>query len=78
LPELITHNNSISKELKIERLYHWAAKLRIIQLKVKCPSLKESAVAASNESNSYKLCGDILNAHRSDAFGGKPTLWDFM
>ena len=78
LPEMITHSSSVSKKLKIERLYHWAAKLRIIQLKVKCPSLKESAIDASSECNLYKLCGDILNAHRSGAFGGKPTLWDFM
>ena len=45
---------------------------------MKRPTLKEFAIAASNESNLYGFCGNILNAHRSGAFGGKPTLWDFM
>jgi hypothetical protein len=75
---LITHGSSMSKQLKIERLHHRAAKLRITQLKVKRPTLKESAIATSNEHNLYKFCGDILSAHRSGAFGGRPALWDFM
>lgn len=68
----------MSKQLKIERLHHRAAKLRITQLKVKRPTLKESAIAASNEHNLYKFCGDILSAHRSGAFRGRLALWDFM
>lgn len=59
-------------------MYHWATKLRIVQLKVNCLTLKEQAMAASNEYNVYKFCGDILRVHRSDAFGGKVALWDFM
>ena len=47
-------------------------------MKVKLPTLKELALSASNEHNLYKFCTDILSAHRSGLFGGKPTLWDFM
>ena len=35
-------------------------------------------LAASNEHNVYKFCGDILSAHESGAFRGRPALWDFM
>jgi len=59
-------------------MYHWAAKLRIAQLKIKRPTLKKLAMAASNNHNVYKFFGDILRAHRTGAFGGRPALWDFM
>ena len=59
-------------------MYHCAAKLRIAQLKVKRLTLKEQALFASNEHNLFKFCSGILHAHRSGAFGGRPTLWDFM
>lgn len=78
LLELTMHSRIVSKKLRSERLYHWAAKLRIVQLKIKRPTLKEMVMAASNEYNVYKFCGDILSAHRSGAFGGRPALWDFM
>ena len=78
LLELTSHSRTVSKKLKTERLYHWATKLRIVQLKAKCPILKESAAVASNEQNLYKFYGNILGAHRLGAFGGRPTLWDFM
>ena len=78
LPELITHRSSNIKTIKNYAFISWAAKLRIIQSKVKRPSLKESATAACNGCNLFKLCEDILNAHKSSAFGRKPTLWSFM
>ena len=55
LPKLTSHSKTVSKKLKIERLYHWATKLRIVQLKFKRPTLKEFAAAASSEHNLYKL-----------------------
>jgi hypothetical protein len=30
------------------------------------------------DNNVIKFCNDIICAHRTDAFGGKPGLWDFM
>lgn len=77
LLELATHSRFVSKKLRAERLYHWAAKLRIVQFKIRRPTLKESAFATSTEHNLYKFCTNILAAHRSGTFGGRPALWDF-
>ena len=42
------------------------------------PTLREFALASSNEHNVYKLCTDILWAHRTGSLGGRPVLWDFL
>jgi len=68
----------VSKKLKVERLLHWVAKLRIVQLKIKCPSLKQSILVAFDSHNLYKFCTNILTAHSSGAFGGCPALWYFL
>lgn len=78
LLELTSHSRSVSSKLRSERLLYRAAKLQIVQLKVKRPTLKESALAASSEHNVYKFCTQILAAHRSGAFGGRPALWNFL
>lgn len=57
---------------------HLAARARIVQLKVKRPTLRELAKEASSEHNVTKFCTSIINAHKSGAFGGKPALWDFF
>lgn len=33
---------------------------------------------ASQDHNVLKFCTNIIAAHRSGAFGGRPALWDFM
>lgn len=76
--ELSSHSRIITKKLKLEKMYHWAAKARIVQLRVKRPTLKEVAKEASSQHYLLKFCNDIISAHRSGAFGGKPVLWDFM
>ena len=73
-----SHSRQLSKKFRRERSLHWAAKARIVQLKVKRPTLKESAKLASDEHDLMKFCNNILAAHRSGVFGGKPALWDFM
>lgn len=72
------HSRELAKKFKLEKMYHWAAKARIVQLKVKRPTLREVARESSASGNVLKFCNDILAAHRSGAFGGKPALWDFM
>ena len=57
---------------------HWFAKVRIAQLKMKRPTLKEYAKGASDQHNVYKFCHDIIKAHRTGAMGGKPALWDYL
>ena len=59
-------------------MYHGAAKARIVQLKIKRPTLREAAQQASSEHNVFKFCNNIIAAHRTGAFGGKPALWNFM
>jgi hypothetical protein len=64
--------------VKLHKLYHWAAKRRIIQLKIKHPILKEAAQSAIQSHDLLKFCQNIIAAHRTGAFGGKGVLWDFM
>lgn len=78
LPELTFYSRSMSNKLRIERLCHWAAKLRIAQLKVKRPTVRESALTTFSEHNVHKFCTNILRAHRTSLFEGRTTLWDFM
>lgn len=76
--ELAAHSRIIRKKLKLESFYHWVVRARVLQLKVKRPTLHELAKEASNTHNLLKFCQNILFAHRSGAFGGRPALWDFM
>lgn len=76
--ELGKHNYDLSRKLKMEKFLHSAARARIVQFKVKRPTLRELGRGASSEHNVIKLCTNIINAHRCGAFGGKPTLWDLL
>ena len=78
IPELVNHARDMRKELRLEKLNHWSVRARIVQLKVKRPTLKEVAKQSSFEHNLLKFCNNILNAHRTGAFGGQPALWDFI
>ena len=78
LSELAKHGQDLRRKLKVEKLLHFSARARIVQLKVKRPSLRELARDASGSHNALKFCHSILNAHRCGAFGGKPALWDFL
>ena len=76
--ELTSHSRTLAKKLRLEKLQHWSAKTIVAQLKMSCPTLKESAQRASSEHNVFKFCSDIIAAHRTGAMGGKPALWDFL
>ena len=76
--ELRSHSRKLVKKFRLEKMRHWAAKTRIAQLKMKRPTLRESAHEASDQHNVLKFCTDIIAAHRTGAMGGKPALWDFM
>jgi len=67
--ELVCHGRDMRKKLRSEALNHWATKARIVQRKVKRPTLKEMAKESSSEHNLIKFCNNILNAHRIGAFG---------
>jgi hypothetical protein len=76
--KLCVHSRRLKKELRLHKMYRWAAKLRVVQLKVKRPTLREFAKESSNRGDIIKFCNNILAAHRVGAFGGKLALWDFM
>ena len=78
ISELAQHGRQLHRKLKAEKLMHLSAGARIVQLKVKRPSLHELAREASNTNNVMKFCHSIINAHRLGAFSGKPALWDFL
>jgi hypothetical protein len=40
--------------------------------------LKLSAVESFNRKDVLAFCKNILAAHKTNAFGRKPTLWDFL
>ena len=76
--ELSTHSMVITKKLKLKKMYHWVAKTCIVQLKVKRPILRESARNPADNGDLLRFCNHIIAAHCTGAFGGKPTLWDFL
>ena len=68
IAEVGNHGRELAKIFKIEKMYHWAAKARIVQLKVKRPTLCEAARESSAYGNVLKFCNEILAAHRTGAF----------
>ena len=59
-------------------MYPCLARANIARLEVCRPTLKEVANACSHQANVLKFCDNIISAHRTWAFGGKPTLWEVM
>jgi hypothetical protein len=41
------------------------------------PSLKASSLECLKRKDVFQFCSNILSTHRTNAFGGKPALWDF-
>lgn len=76
--ELCEQTRKLKKQHKLEKMQHWSAKVRIAQLKVSRPTLRQSAQGATDQHNVYKFCTDIISAHRTGVMGGKPALWDFL
>jgi hypothetical protein len=76
--ELFAHSRAITKKYRFEKMCHWAVKARIVQLKVKRPTLRESARDTANSGDLLKFCNHIIVALCTGAFGGKPALWDFL
>jgi hypothetical protein len=76
--ELLRHSRYVARKYRFERLQHWVTRATMTQLKVKRPTLRDMAKNANSDHNVHKFCQNILNAHRTGAFGGKPALWDFI
>lgn len=78
MAEVSQQAREVTMKHRLQKLHYWHACSRIVQLKAKRPTQVESAKNASADGNLIKLCNNILTAHRTGAFGGKPGLWDFM
>ena len=76
--EFIHHNSVFAYKPKESKAMLWQTKSKIAMLKRTKNSLKLSAVDSFNQKEVLAFCNDILSAHRTNAFGGKPTLWDFF
>jgi hypothetical protein len=68
----------LGKKYREEKARHWLMKSRIAQFKVSQRVVKLSAVESFNRKDVLTFCNNILEAHITNAFGGKPTLWDFL
>jgi hypothetical protein len=76
--ELGGHSRLLARWLKEERALHWQMKSKVAQLKMSQRGLKLSVVENFNRKDVLSFCNNILAAHRTNAFGGKPALWDFL
>ena len=76
--EVCRNARLVSKKFRLEKLHYWHARIRLVQFKVKRPTMCESARLASSNNNLIKFCNNMISAHRTAAFGGMDGLWDFF
>ena len=76
--EVSKHTRELSAKYWLEKLHDWHARTRIVQLKARRQTMRESAINATSDNNLMKFFNNIISAHRIGAFGSKPGLWDFM
>lgn len=68
--EIAKHSCELSRTLRYEKLLHPATCARIVQLKVKDPTLRELARDAFVKHKIIRFCTNIINAHILRASGG--------
>jgi hypothetical protein len=76
--ELAVHSRSFGKRLNHEKLKVWSHKKKMAQLQMTQPNLKDISHECLNCKDVMLFCQNIVAAHRTGAFGGKPALWDFF
>ena len=72
--EISKHTRKLMKKFRLMKLEYWNARTRIVQLKTKRPTMRESTTYASSDNNLIKFCNNIISAHRIGAFGGERWL----
>jgi hypothetical protein len=72
--ELAAHSRSLGKRLNYEKLKVWYHKKKVAQLQMTRPNLKEISHECLNCKDVMLFCQNIVVAHRTGAFGGKPAL----
>jgi hypothetical protein len=76
--ELAFHSQRLVRKYREERALHWSSKARIAQLRMSTRGLRLSTDESFNRKDVLSFCNNILATHRTNAFGGKPALWDFL
>ena len=76
--ELAGNSRRLATKYREERALHWQMKSKVAQLKMTQQGLKLSTVENFNRKDVLSFCNNILTAHRTNAFGAKPVLWDFL
>lgn len=76
--ELALHGRVVARKLKFERALLWQTKTQVVQLKRAHRSLKLNATENFICEEVFAFYNNILSTHRTNAFGGKPALWDFL
>jgi hypothetical protein len=76
--EVAEQSRTLAKKHREEKARHWLMKAKVVQLKVSHRGLKLSAIESFNRKDVLSFCNNILAAHSTNAFGGKPALWDFL
>jgi hypothetical protein len=66
------------KRLTHEKLKVWYHKKKVAQLRISKPNLKDVSNECLNRKDLLLFCQNIVAAHWSGAFSGKPALWDFL
>jgi hypothetical protein len=68
----------VNREFRAQSRLLWSHKACLSQLKMSRPTLRERERQLEGERGILNFCHNIISAHRTGAFGGKPALWDFM
>jgi hypothetical protein len=76
--ELGIVNRGISKKYNRLKVAHWCQKARVTLFKTKRPNLKISSLSSLEQRDILGFCRNIVDAHRTSAFGGKKALWLFL
>ena len=72
--ELACHSRTLARKFREEKSMHWIMKLKVAQVKMTKRGLKLSTVENFNRKDVLAFCNNILAAHRTNAFRGKPAL----
>ena len=77
--EITTDSRLLRRKFKQLQAAHWNQKAKVVMLKSLTSSSKKMVVVeALNMKDVLSFCNNILMAYRTNRFGGKPTLWDFL
>ena len=78
LQELGAHSCQLAQKYRDEKALYWLMKARVVQLRVNHRGLKLIAIENFNRKDVLSFYNNILAAHKTNIFGGKSALWNFL